>query len=212
MKILLTGFSILALVAMPVFSVTSFAGDAKGASEDAQSGSKAASPTGDKAEKNDGTGSASPSTTDRPASKDDCMNGGWSKYNFKNQGECISSLNRQGGSQSSSGSGAAAGSASPSTTDSKSSATPGSGSATGGTTSGGGSATTGSSGTTSGSVSGSTGSGSTAGSASPSIADTPSSRDDCRNGGWSKYSTPKFKNQGDCISWVNKHQRSSRTK
>jgi hypothetical protein len=113
MKILLTAFSILALVAAPALTVTAFADDTKKGAAD----SNAANPSaGHKADKNTGTGSASPSTTDKPVSKDDVA------------------------------------------------------------------------------------------------ADTPSSRDDCRNGGWSKYSTPTFKNQGECLSWVNKNQRSNRNK
>ncbi len=32
---------------------------------------------------------------------------------------------------------------------------------------------------------------------------TPSSKDDCKNGGWANYNTPKtFKNQGQCISYM----------
>jgi hypothetical protein len=30
---------------------------------------------------------------------------------------------------------------------------------------------------------------------------TPSSKDDCKNGGWKNF-TPAFKNQGDCVSFV----------
>ena len=31
----------------------------------------------------------------------------------------------------------------------------------------------------------------------------PSSKDDCKNGGWQVFDDPAFKNQGDCVSWVN---------
>jgi hypothetical protein len=31
----------------------------------------------------------------------------------------------------------------------------------------------------------------------------PDSKDDCRDEGWRKFSDPTFKNQGDCVSWVN---------
>jgi hypothetical protein len=34
----------------------------------------------------------------------------------------------------------------------------------------------------------------------PEEPETPASKDDCRNGGWANYG---FKNQGDCIAWVN---------
>jgi len=30
----------------------------------------------------------------------------------------------------------------------------------------------------------------------------PSSKDACKNGGWKTFTEPKFKNQGDCVSWV----------
>ena len=33
----------------------------------------------------------------------------------------------------------------------------------------------------------------------------PSNKDLCKNGGWQKYTNPTFKNQGDCVSWVNTH-------
>ena len=38
----------------------------------------------------DGPGAASPSM--RPASKDDCKDGGWQRYGFSNQGQCVSSV------------------------------------------------------------------------------------------------------------------------
>ena len=31
----------------------------------------------------------------------------------------------------------------------------------------------------------------------------PTSADDCKNGGWATYTNPTFKNQGDCIQFVN---------
>jgi hypothetical protein len=31
----------------------------------------------------------------------------------------------------------------------------------------------------------------------------PTSKDDCKNGGWQAFTNPTFKNQGDCISFVN---------
>jgi hypothetical protein len=31
----------------------------------------------------------------------------------------------------------------------------------------------------------------------------PQTKDDCKNGGWKTFSDPTFKNQGDCIKWVN---------
>jgi len=33
----------------------------------------------------------------------------------------------------------------------------------------------------------------------------PSSKDDCKNGGWMTFNDPAFKNQGDCISYVKKN-------
>lgn len=30
----------------------------------------------------------------------------------------------------------------------------------------------------------------------------PQSKDECKNGGWKTFSDPAFKNQGDCVSWV----------
>ena len=60
--------------------------------------------------KDDGHGAASPPTggkpgrddrdntgktsSQRPASKDDCKDGGWQSYGFKNQGQCVSSVAR----------------------------------------------------------------------------------------------------------------------
>jgi len=32
---------------------------------------------------------------------------------------------------------------------------------------------------------------------------TPATKDDCKNGGWATFNDPAFKNQGDCISYVN---------
>jgi hypothetical protein len=30
----------------------------------------------------------------------------------------------------------------------------------------------------------------------------PLTKDDCKDGGWQRYSSPRFKNQGDCVSYV----------
>ena len=30
----------------------------------------------------------------------------------------------------------------------------------------------------------------------------PTSKDDCKNGGWQRFNNPSFKNQGDCVSYV----------
>jgi len=30
----------------------------------------------------------------------------------------------------------------------------------------------------------------------------PTSKDDCKNGGWQSFNDPAFKNQGDCVSYV----------
>ena len=31
----------------------------------------------------------------------------------------------------------------------------------------------------------------------------PQTKDDCKNGGWATFISPTFKNQGDCIQFVN---------
>ena len=37
--------------------------------------------------------------------------------------------------------------------------------------------------------------------------DRPQSKDDCKDGGWQKFDNPSFKNQGDCVSWVNQQDK-----
>jgi hypothetical protein len=32
---------------------------------------------------------------------------------------------------------------------------------------------------------------------------TPTSKDQCKNGGWMNFNTPVFKNQGDCVRYAN---------
>ncbi len=32
---------------------------------------------------------------------------------------------------------------------------------------------------------------------------TPETKDDCKKGGWQKFNAPSFKNQGECVSFVN---------
>jgi hypothetical protein len=34
---------------------------------------------------------------------------------------------------------------------------------------------------------------------------TPTSKDQCKNGGWKTFTNPSFKNQGDCVSFVATH-------
>jgi hypothetical protein len=34
---------------------------------------------------------------------------------------------------------------------------------------------------------------------------TPTSKDDCKDGGWQTFTSPSFKNQGDCVSFVATH-------
>jgi hypothetical protein len=34
---------------------------------------------------------------------------------------------------------------------------------------------------------------------------TPTSKDQCKNGGWKNFTNPAFKNQGDCVSFVATH-------
>ena len=31
----------------------------------------------------------------------------------------------------------------------------------------------------------------------------PASKDECKDGGWQSFNDPAFKNQGDCVSYVN---------
>jgi uncharacterized protein YdeI (BOF family) len=45
--------------------------------------------------------------------------------------------------------------------------------------------------------------GGSVGAASPAMT-RPSTRDDCRDDRWRTYTNPTFKNQGECIAWVNK--------
>jgi hypothetical protein len=33
----------------------------------------------------------------------------------------------------------------------------------------------------------------------------PTKKADCRKGGWKTYTDPKFRNQGQCVAWVNHH-------
>jgi hypothetical protein len=33
----------------------------------------------------------------------------------------------------------------------------------------------------------------------------PTAKDDCKNGGWETFNDPLFKNQGDCIKYVEDH-------
>jgi hypothetical protein len=34
-------------------------------------------------------------------------------------------------------------------------------------------------------------------------APSPTNKDQCKNGGWQQFNSPTFKNQGDCIQFVN---------
>ncbi|HEU5321125.1 MAG TPA: hypothetical protein VFX28_10000, partial [Methylomirabilota bacterium] len=36
--------------------------------------------------------------------------------------------------------------------------------------------------------------------------DAPRTKDDCQKDGWRAYTNPSFKNQGECISWVNRNR------
>lgn len=42
-------------------------------------------------------------------------------------------------------------------------------------------------------------------SASPGEASAPTNKDDCKD--WSKFSSPKFKDQAECVSWVEKQDK-----
>ncbi len=35
--------------------------------------------------------------------------------------------------------------------------------------------------------------------------DPPADRDACKKGGWATFNNPSFRNQGQCVSWVNHH-------
>jgi hypothetical protein len=37
------------------------------------------------------------------------------------------------------------------------------------------------------------------------IGSSPASKDQCKHGGWKSFTSPSFKNQGQCVSWVEHH-------
>jgi hypothetical protein len=37
------------------------------------------------------------------------------------------------------------------------------------------------------------------------VAGSPTSKAQCKHGGWKTFTSPSFKNQGQCVSWVNHH-------
>ena len=39
----------------------------------------------------------------------------------------------------------------------------------------------------------------------PVVSGTPSSKNDCKHGGWKSFTNPSFKNQGQCVSYVAHH-------
>jgi hypothetical protein len=39
----------------------------------------------------------------------------------------------------------------------------------------------------------------------PVVSGTPTSKNDCKHGGWKTFTNPSFKNQGQCVSYVNHH-------
>jgi hypothetical protein len=41
--------------------------------------------------------------------------------------------------------------------------------------------------------------------AAPSTSGPPTSKDQCKNGGWTRFTDPPFKNQGECVAYVNHH-------
>lgn len=41
--------------------------------------------------------------------------------------------------------------------------------------------------------------------ATPTPLPYPTNKDQCKNGGWKTFTNPTFKNQGECVSWVNHH-------
>jgi hypothetical protein len=40
--------------------------------------------------------------------------------------------------------------------------------------------------------------------AAPAAQTAPATKDECKNGGWQRFLDPVFKNQGDCVSYVNR--------
>lgn len=41
--------------------------------------------------------------------------------------------------------------------------------------------------------------------ATPTLVAPPTSKDQCKNGGWTAFNNPSFQNQGDCVSFVESH-------
>ena len=39
----------------------------------------------------------------------------------------------------------------------------------------------------------------------PAPVTSPTKKSDCKKGGWKSFTDPKFKNQGQCVSWFNHH-------
>jgi hypothetical protein len=39
----------------------------------------------------------------------------------------------------------------------------------------------------------------------PTVASSPTTKNDCKHGGWKTFTNPSFKNQGQCVSYVNHH-------
>jgi hypothetical protein len=37
------------------------------------------------------------------------------------------------------------------------------------------------------------------------VAVVPTSKSQCKKGGWKNFTDPKFKNQGQCVAYVNHH-------
>jgi hypothetical protein len=37
------------------------------------------------------------------------------------------------------------------------------------------------------------------------VTGTPTTKDQCKHGGWKSFTSPSFKNQGQCVSWVEHH-------
>jgi hypothetical protein len=104
MKFLLTTMLVFAVAVLPALAG---AQDTKGGS---QSPSQSTSPSSESGATGSGSStpapskpdgsppSASPSTESAPASKDDCMKGGWAKFanpKFKSESECVSSVDKQ---------------------------------------------------------------------------------------------------------------------
>jgi hypothetical protein len=43
----------------------------------------------------------------------------------------------------------------------------------------------------------------------PTTVNGPTSKSQCKHGGWRTFTSPKFRNQGECVSWYEHHRSAS---